>query len=164
MTYSLGSRSRANLAGVHPDLVRIIDAAIAITTQDFGIAGKAVRTAEEQHKLFLQGVTQKDGYKHKSNHQPWADGFGHAVDLTPFAGGKFIVTDAAWGMYPAIASAMSRAAKSLGLAARLTWGGNWFETMDRYGSEPADMTAALARYKVQHPGPDFADGPHFQLS
>ena len=163
MTYSLGSRSRANLAGVHPDLVRIIETAIGMTTQDFGVAGKAVRTAEEQHKLYLQGVTQKDGYKHKSNHQPWADGFGHAVDLTPYAG-KYIVTDAAWALYPVIASAMSKAAKSLGLASRLMWGGNWLEPMDAYGSEAADMVAALDRYKRMHPGPDFIDGPHFQLS
>ena len=164
MTFSLSQRSRDNLAGVHPDLVRIIAGAIVTTTVDFGITGKAVRTAAEQHALFLQGVTQKDGYKHKSNHQPWADGFGHAADLTPFVAGKPIITDAAWKLYPAIASAMSLSAKALGMAERLTWGGNWYEPMARYGSSPDDMAAAMMRYRQQHPGPDWLDGPHFQLS
>lgn len=164
MTYSLGPRSRANLIGAHPDLIRIVEGAIVLSTVDFGVTGKAVRTPEEQHALFLKGVTQKDGYKSKSNHQPHEDGFGHAVDLTPFVDGKPIVTEAAWGLYPAVASAMSQSAKALGLANRLTWGCNWFETMDRYGSAPSDMQDALNRYKRKHPGPDFVDGPHFQLS
>ena len=59
---------------------------------------------------------------------------------------------------------MSRSANGLGLGSRLTWGGNWFETMDRYGSTPDDMRAARARYEKVHPGPDFVDGPHFQIS
>ena len=164
MTFSLSARSRANLAGVHPDLIRIVEGAIITSAVDFGVAAKAVRTAEEQHELYKRGVTQKDGYKSKSNHQPWADGFGHAVDLTPFAGGRFVVTEAAWEYYPAVASAMSRSAKALGLAARLMWGCNWLETMDRYGSDPADMRAAIERYKRAHAGPDFIDGPHFSLS
>ena len=164
MKATLGSRSRANLTGVHPDLVRTVEMAISLSTVDFGVTGKAVRTAAEQHALFLQGVTQKDGYKSKSNHQPWADGLGHAVDLTPYAGGKYIVTEAAWGMYPAIASAMSKAAHVLNLAPRLLWGCNWYDTMDKYGSSEADMIAALERYKTQHPGKDFIDGPHFQIT
>jgi len=164
MTFTLSPRSRGNMAGLHPDLVRIVEGAILSTTVDFGVTGKAVRTAEEQHALYLRGVSQIDGYKRKSNHQPWADGFGHAVDLTPYLDGKPIVDDRAHALYPAVASAMSRAASALGLAARLTWGGNWYETMARYGSAPEDMTAAIARYKAKHPGPDFIDGPHFQLT
>ena len=164
MTFLLGGRSRANMAGVHPDLVRIVQGAIISSACDFGVTGKAVRTAVEQHALWLKGVTQKDGYTSKSNHQPWADGLGHAVDLTPYAGGAYIVTEAAWEYYPVIASAMSRSAKALGLAHRLMWGCNWRENMDRYGSDPADMRAAMERYKVNHPGKDFLDGPHYQLS
>ena len=164
MTFSLSQRSRDNLAGVHPNLIRIVEGAIVSTTVDFGVTGKAVRTAAEQHALFLQGVTQKDGYKSKSNHQPWPDGLGHAVDLTPYVGGKPIVTDDAWNLYPAIASAMSLSAKALGLAGRLVWGCNWIEPMGIYGSSPDDMRAAMARYKRIHPGPDFLDGPHFQIS
>lgn len=164
MTFSLSVRSRANMAKVHPELVRIVEGAIVTTTVDFGITAPAVRTAEEQHALFLRGVSQKDGYKNKSNHQPWADGYGHAVDLTPYVAGKPLLTDEAWKLYPAIASAMSKSAKALGLAERLIWGCNWIEPMARYGSGPDDMVASMERYKKIHPGSDFLDGPHFQLS
>jgi peptidoglycan L-alanyl-D-glutamate endopeptidase CwlK len=158
MTYTLGKRSRDNLAGVHPDLVKVIERALQLTAQDFGIAGKAVRTAEEQHALFLKGVSQKDGYKHKSNHQPWADGYGHAVDLTPFINGSFDVNNEA-AQYP-IAAAMSQAAKELGI--KISWGGNWMEPLQ--GQNVAAMKDMVTRYKINHPGPDFIDLPHFQLS
>ena len=164
MTFSLSARSRGNMAGLHPDLVRIVEGAIVSSSVDFGVTGKAVRTAEEQHALFLQGVSQKDGYKHKSNHQPWDDGFGHAVDLTPYLDGKPIVDDRAHALYPAVASAMAVSAAALGLSGRLTWGGNWYEPMARYGTSPDDMRAAIARYKAKHPGPDWIDGPHFQYA
>lgn len=164
MTFSLGSRSRENMAGLHPDLIRIVEGAIISSAIDFGVAGKAVRTAKEQHALFLQGVSQKDGYERKSNHQVKDDGFGHAVDLTPWVGGKFILTEDAWHYYPMIAVAMSVSAKALGLANRLKWGCNWLETMDRYGSMHDDMMAAMDRYKAAHPGKDFLDGPHFEIS
>lgn len=170
MSFTLGTRSRANLAGVHPDLIRIIEGAIVSSTVDFGVAAPAVRTAEEQNRLFKLGRTQKDGITHKSNHQPWADDLGHAVDLTPFVGGQFIVTDGkngtlnAWDYYPTIAAAMSLSAKALGLAQRLTWGCNWLEPMSAYGSTVQDMKDAIERYKRNHPGPDFIDGPHFQIT
>ena len=157
MTYSLGSRSLGNLAGVHPDIVRVVKRAIELTAQDFGVAGKAVRTADEQHALYLKGVTQKDGYKNKSNHQPHSDGAGHAVDLTPFINGSFDVNNEA-AQYP-IAVAMSLASKQLGVA--ITWGGNWYEQLA--GETVAAMRDNVRRYQVKHPGPDFIDLPHFQL-
>lgn len=158
MTFKLGPRSLGNLGGVHPDLVAVVMRAIQITTQDFGVAGKAVRTAEEQNALFKKGVTQKDGYKNKSNHQPHSDGLGHAVDLTPFINGQFDVDNEA-AQYP-IAAAMSQAAAELGV--RIIWGGNWIEPIK--GSTVAEMRSAVARYKALHPGPDFIDLPHFQLA
>ena len=163
MTFSLSPRSRGNMAGLHPDLIRIVEGAIVTTSVDFGITGKAVRTAEEQHALFLRKVSQKDGFKNKSNHQPWPDGFGHAVDLTPYLDGKPILDDRAFALYPAVASAMSYSAAALSLSGRLTWGGNWLEPMGRYGSTPDDMRAAIDRYKKTHPGPDWIDGPHYEF-
>ena len=157
MTYSLGTRSMGNLAGVEPRLLRVVQRAITLTSQDFGVAGKAVRTAAEQHALFLKGVSQKDGYKNKSNHQPHIDGFGYAVDLTPFIDGQFDVNNLA-AQYP-IAAAMSRASAQLGIP--LTWGGNWISQLT--GETVQDMTALVGQYRQQHPGPDFIDLPHFQL-
>lgn len=159
MVYNLSQRSLDNMRDVHADLQQVVMAAIKRTTQDFGVTGKAVRTAAEQNALFRKGVTQKDGYKNRSNHQAHADGRGHAVDLTPFVNGKF--DPDTWENYYPVAAAMSEAAKRLGI--RITWGGNWYECMNDYGSTVADMKAAVARYKRNHPGPDFIDGPHFQL-
>ena len=157
MTFSLGPRSVANLAGLHPGLLGIVHGAIVSTSVDFGVTGKAVRTAAEQHKLFLQGVTQKDGYKNKSNHQTHVDGFGYAVDLTPFINGQFDVNNEA-AQYP-IAVAMSLASKQLAIP--ITWGGNWYEQLT--GDTVAAMRDNVRRYQLKHPGPDFIDLPHFQL-
>ena len=157
MTYVLGERSWKNLEGVRADLVSVVKRAIQLTAQDFGVAGKAVRTAEEQHALYLQGVTQKDGYKNKSNHQPHSDGFGYAVDLTPFINGQFDVNNEE-AQYP-IAVAMSLASKQLGVP--ITWGGNWYEPLS--GETVAAMKDNVRRYRAKHPGPDFVDLPHFQL-
>ena len=166
MTYSFGNRSTGNMVGLHPNLHRVLMRAIQITTQDFGIAAKAVRTAAEQGVLYAQGrtkpgniVTSKDGYKNKSNHQPHGDGFGYAVDLTPFVAGRWDVNNEA-AQYP-IAAAMSQAAKELGI--KIVWGGNWYQAMNDYGSELSDMKAAVERYQIQHPGRDFIDLPHFEL-
>ena len=162
--FYLGSRSLQNLTGVHPDLVRILKAAISISESDFGVAEKAVRTAAEQHKKFVDGVSQRDGYVKLSNHQPKGDGLGHAVDITPWVGGKWLFDDSAFDYYPIQASAVSRAAKDLGLADRLKWGAAWFWPMSEYGSSPEDMRKIEARYRLEHKGRDFIDGPHFELS
>lgn len=157
MTFVLGKSSLARLVGVHPNLVRVVKRAIQITAQDFCVNDGA-RTAEEQNALFRKGVSQKDGYRNRSNHQKTADGTGHAVDLVPWVGGKPEFSD--WNFYYPVAVAMSLAAKEIGV--RIRWGGNWYERMNDYGSTLEDVKAAVERYKAQHPGPDFIDGPHFE--
>jgi len=154
---NLDARTRKNITRLHPDLVRVLERASEISAQPFGVAAQATRTAEEQHALFLAGRSQKDGYKHRSNHQLQADGLGHAVDLTPIVGGKYDVNAVA-PQY-SIAAAMARASAELNIP--LTWGGNWLEPL--IGTTPADMRASEARYVAKHPGPDFLDRPHFQL-
>ena len=37
MAYVLGTRSKDNLKGVHPDLVKVVERAITLTTQDFTV-------------------------------------------------------------------------------------------------------------------------------
>lgn len=160
MTFSLGAKSVANLSRVHPDLQMVVRRAITMTTQDFCVYDGA-RTAEEQNALFKNGVSQKDGFKNKSNHQVTADGFGHAVDLVPWVDGR-PTWDDTWTRHYDVALAMSLAAKSL--ATKIKWGGNWFETMDQYGANLDAIKAAVTRYKVMHAGPDFIDAPHFELA
>jgi len=96
----LTARDESRLAGVHPDLVTAYRVAAGKADADgtpiFVVGG--LRTAAFQHALYQQGrttpgpqadrthplgriVTEKDGYLKKSDHQPAADGLGHAIDF-----------------------------------------------------------------------------------
>lgn len=129
MTYKLGTRSRENLKGVHPDLVKVVERAIELTTQDFTVI-EGVRTQERQQELYAQGrtkpgqrVTNADGVKNKSNHQVKSDGLGHAVDIVPYP--------VDWNSsvkFNNIAVAMKLAACQLGID--ITWGGDWSRLVD----------------------------------
>lgn len=124
MGYRLGKRSKANLEGVHPDMVKVIKKAIEITNQDFTVIW-GVRTAKQQNDLYQKGrtkggsiVTYKDGYRKKSNHQVKSDGYGHAVDLVPYP-----VDWNDWTKFERINDAVQAAANSLGVD--VVWGGDW---------------------------------------
>jgi len=100
-----GSASLAKLKGVHPDLVRVMNAAITDSPVDFSIV-YGVRTQAEQVGLYALGrtkvnpdgksakkplgniVTQKNGTTNKSNHQVKSSGFGEAIDFCPYINGK----------------------------------------------------------------------------
>lgn len=160
MTFVLGANSLANLRGVHPDLVLVVKKAIGTSAVDFGVAAPAVRTAAEQNALYQKGrttpgpkVTDKDGYKNKSNHQIIADGTGHSVDLTAWVDGKWDFDT--WANYHQIAWAMCQAA--LALSVRVRWGGNWNEDLMACRSL-ADVKAMAGRYRGGLP-----DGPHFEV-
>ena len=108
--YTLGRRSRFNLSGVHPDLVKVVERAIEITTVDFMVI-EGVRTPERQKQLVEAGASQTLNSRHIT---------GHAVDLAAWVGGE-IRWD--WPLYPKIASAMQLAAAELRIP--IEWGGNW---------------------------------------
>lgn len=125
-------RSKDALAGVHPDLVRVMEAAIEAPPVDFTIV-EGVRTVARQKQLYAQGrttsgpvVTYADGVKKKSEHQPKADGYGHAVDIYPFHGGKIQFNDVA-GL-KALAIHIKAVAACLGVS--ITWGGDWKRPYD----------------------------------
>lgn len=124
MSYKLGTKSKNNLKGVHPDLVKVVEKAIGLTTQDFTVI-EGVRTTKRQQELYAQGrtapgniVTNADGVKKKSNHQAKADGYGHAVDIVPYP-----VDWDSISKFDNIAVAMKLAACELGVD--IVWGGDW---------------------------------------
>lgn len=78
MPYTLSKNSRAQLKGVHPDVVRVVERAIVITSQDFAVHD-GLRTADEQAALVKAGAS----WTMKSKHLAQPDGYGHAVDLVP---------------------------------------------------------------------------------
>lgn len=121
MAYSLGARSRANLEGVDPDMIRVVERAIANSPQDFMVL-EGVRTPARQRELYAQGRTKpgkKVTWTLNSNHfiNP-KTGFGQAVDLVPYP-----VDWSDLKKFDAMARAMLKAATDLGIPIR--WGANW---------------------------------------
>jgi peptidoglycan L-alanyl-D-glutamate endopeptidase CwlK len=108
--FNLGERSRSRLAGVHPDLVRIVERAIQITPVDFTVL-EGVRTLARQKQLVAAGASQTMRSRHIT---------GHAVDLGAYVG-RSVRWD--WPLYGRIAGAMKQAAAELGIP--LEWGGDW---------------------------------------
>ena len=157
MAYVLGAKSRAELKGVHLDLVRVVERAIQITTQDFSVHD-GLRTAEEQKRLVAAGASQTMNSKHRQQ----ADGYGHAVDLVPFINGKM-----RWewpAIYP-IAAAVWQAARELKVDIR--WGGAWIDLDQIKTGTPGAMKAAVEAYGAARRKAGkkaFTDGPHFELA
>ncbi|MDP2206975.1 MAG: M15 family metallopeptidase [Alphaproteobacteria bacterium] len=108
--FSLSARSRRNLLGVHPDLVRVVERAIQITAVDFAVT-EGLRTKARQAELVKAGKSQTMNSRHLT---------GHAVDLAAWVGGTV-----SWDRphYFKIAEAMKAAAAELGVA--IVWGGDW---------------------------------------
>jgi len=109
MAYVLSARSRARLAGVHADLVRVVERAIETTEVDFAVL-EGLRSKERQAELVEAGASKTLNSRHLT---------GHAVDLGAWVGG--IRWD--WPLYHRIAKAMKAAAGELGVP--LEWGGDW---------------------------------------
>jgi peptidoglycan L-alanyl-D-glutamate endopeptidase CwlK len=130
-------RDEQRLVGVHPDLIAaleiIFDEMDADKTPMMVIKG--LRTQAEQMALYAQGrttpgviVTFKDGVTHPSNHQPRADGFGHAVDCG-FLGPQPFDLRHPWNIYGERVEAHG-----------LIWGGRWSHPHDSPHAELPEST------------------------
>lgn len=154
--YALGPKSKAELQGVHPALVKIVNRAIEITSQDFTVAD-GIRTKAEQAEYVKRGTSQTMD----SKHLPQADGLGHAVDLVPWINGK-----AVWNWPPIyhIAAAVHKAATEL--KTPLTWGGVWDRPFLDLDGSPAGLEAAVEAYAARRKAlgkSALLDGPHHEL-
>lgn len=106
MAITFSERSKKNMEGLHPDLVRVLNraAAIALNDEDFMVL-EGVRSKEQMwinygkgrnaNECNAKGVPAKYAQPGvpkvtwlanplKSNHRVWADGYGHAMDIVPF--------------------------------------------------------------------------------
>jgi peptidoglycan LD-endopeptidase CwlK len=110
MSIILGSRSLSRLEGVHPDLVRVVKQAAAISDLDFTVL-EGLRTLERQRKLVAEGASRTMKSRHLT---------GHAVDLAPLIDGK-VSWD--WPMYHRLAKIVKSAAADEKVP--LQWGGDW---------------------------------------
>lgn len=148
MGFKLGKKSIARLDGVHAHLIKVIVRAIQITEQDFSVY-EGLRSKATQAEYVRTGVSRTMNSRHLT---------GHAVDLVPFIAGNLRWE---WSACFKIAVAVDQAATELGIPIR--WGGVWDRLMTEYGGSPESMKKAVEEYQVRHPGPDFLDGPHFEL-
>lgn len=127
MSFRLSAKSRAKLVGVRPELVRVVERAIQITTVDFIVVAGA-RTQAEQDALYAQGRTKpgpKVTWTRNSRHIG-----GYAVDLAPYVNGGIEWDNSGrMGLWPRLADAMKSAARECGV--QLIWGGDWVKTPDR---------------------------------
>ena len=156
MSYSLGTKSRSKLKGVHPNLVKIVERAIEITTQDFAVHC-SLRGLAEQRRHVAAGIS----WSMNSKHLKQTDGFSHAVDLVPVVGGALVWE---WPRCYLVASAMSEAGRENDFCLR--WGGVWDRQMEDFGSSSAAVKAACSDYvdRRRRLGKRAAiDGPHFEL-
>lgn len=137
MSIILGQRSLSRLEGVHPDLVRVVKKAAAMSSLDFTVL-EGLRTKERQKQLMDLGATKTLNSRHLT---------GHAVDLAPMVGGT-VRWD--WPLYHQLAEIVRMASISENVPIR--WGGTWKLLSAISGPITAKV---LSR--------SFPDGPHFEL-
>ena len=113
--YSFSQRSLERLKGVHPDLVKVMQASISDSPYDFGIT-EGRRTPERQQQLYKEGKSRTLNSRHLT---------GHAVDIAVFIG-----KDVSWDFryYDAVAEHIKKVAESLKIP--IVWGGEWRGLVD----------------------------------
>ena len=108
--YVLGTVSKNNLKGVHPDLVKVVEKAITLTEIDFRVT-EGLRSKTRQIELVNKGASKTLNSRHIT---------GHAVDVVALIGGS-VRWD--WPLYDKIAKAFKQAAQELNIP--IIWGGDW---------------------------------------
>lgn len=115
MSFKFSNASLAKMKGVHPDLIRLAWAALAVSKVDFGVV-EGLRSANDQLRAFRAGKSKiKSGGRHQ---------FGCAIDviaIDPDTGKKTYVTST--GLYKAINDAFKTASAKTGIPYR--WGGTF---------------------------------------
>lgn len=118
MPFTLTEKDRALLAGVHPDLQKVILHAARKAPFRFRIT-EGVRSLSRQRQLVEKGASKTMNSRHLT---------GHAVDLVPYIDydedGDVDADDLyAWPLYYQLAPIIKEAAKAEGVP--VEWGGDW---------------------------------------
>jgi peptidoglycan L-alanyl-D-glutamate endopeptidase CwlK len=108
--FRFSQRSINNLAGVHPELVKVVHRALELTEIDFAVI-EGLRTPARQRALYQSGASKTMKSRHLT---------GHAVDLAPYVDGTLRWD---WPLFHHLAAAMKEAATELHVP--LVWGGDW---------------------------------------
>ena len=116
---TLTARSVRNLLGVHPDLCKVIEAAVVVMPLDGGVSfivTEGLRTHKRQAQLVASGASKTMNSRHLT---------GHAVDVAAMLGG---VVRWDWPLYNRLAQVFKNKANVLGI--HIVWGGDWREFKD----------------------------------
>ena len=145
---TLSARCELRLAGVHPDLIRVVRRA-AEGGAMFRVT-EGMRTPERQAELVAKGASQTMNSHHLT---------GHAIDIAPLADG---VVSWNWTHFFPLADAVADAARAEGVT--LIWGGAWGRLVQDWpqGSAKQAQAAYVAERRAAGRRP-FLDGPHFEL-
>lgn len=149
--YGLGQGSLKELVGVDARLVTCVKRAIQLTTQDFCVYD-GIRSVKEQQAYVAKGTSKTMASKHLD---------GLAVDLVPWVNGKPVWD---WDRIYPIAYAMDLAATEMEIAHLIRWGGAWDRKLSDFGGTIQAYQREVEAYASRHPGKDFLDGPHFEIS
>lgn len=149
MSYSFSKSSSKKLDTVHPELRKVIEKALELSTVDFTVL-EGARTVEQQRENIKKGVSQTM----KSNHLVQKDGFAHAVDLAPYP-----ISWNTEAFFP-IVRAMRQAAEELGINVR--WGGAWCK-LNGDRRSPLRMIDDYTATRRRVGNKVFIDAPHFEL-
>ncbi|MNT34825.1 hypothetical protein D3C72_1708250 [compost metagenome] len=144
--FKLSARSNQRMEGVHPDLCRVAQRAIELTSIDFGVT-EGLRSEARQRTLVSAGASKTMDSRHIT---------GHALDVAAYLG-----REVRWdfGLYLQIAEAFRAAARELNIP--IVWGACW-ATINRV----EDLSEAVASYterKRREGKRALIDGPHFEL-
>ena len=144
----ISARCELRLAGVHPDLVRVVRRA-AEGGALFRVT-EGLRTRERQAELVAKGASQTMNSRHMT---------GHAVDLAPLVDGE-VSWD--WKHFFPLADAVAHAAVTESVP--MIWGGAWGRLVQDWpqGSAKQAHAAYVAERRSAGRKP-FLDGPHFEL-
>lgn len=115
MSITLSEKSRIKLEGAHPDLVKVIERAAALSSMDFTVL-EVLRTKARQQELVAKGASRTMNSRHLAG----PDGKSRAVDIAPMDGGQ---VSWSWPLYNKLAPIIKQAAKDLGIS--IEWGGDW---------------------------------------
>lgn len=115
LTAAQVARSKKNLKGVHPDLVKVYNAALALSDVD-PLVTCGPRSVAEQKVLVAKGASQTMN----SRHIPGKDGLAKAIDVA-FVFGKSVRWDTP--LFLTFSKHMKAAAAHLGVD--IEWGGDW---------------------------------------
>ena len=148
--FQLSDNSMNRLAGVNPELVRVVKKAITYTKIDFGVTC-GLRIVDQQKELVASGASQTMKSKHIE---------GNAVDVVAYIGPRI-----SWeiNIYDDIADAFKMAAQEVGLGIR--WGAAWsipdIREWDQSMEAAMNSYVDLRRSEGRRP---FIDAPHFEIA